>query len=63
MKQWDYLRIKLPLITHAEESHDDSLRRLGEDGWEMVGIAHFNGWYRAWFKRPKPQQDPYRSPA
>ncbi len=60
MEQWIYKHVQLPKLTFQEEAHNRTLQSLGNDGWEMVGIAAFDDYYVAWFKRRKPASDPYR---
>jgi hypothetical protein len=62
--QWEYKTIKVHRPGNKE--HDRLMDSMGDDGWELISMIWFgeeytNGcYYRAFFKRPKQSDAPYR---
>lgn len=48
MVKWEYIR----LFSTYSSPPMDSIRQLGEEGWEMFWHESSAQWYAWWFKRP-----------
>ena len=57
MKQWEYYSFSYPLHIDSN-AHIAELNSFGEQGWELVSVAVFNGNKNFYFKRPKISSDP-----
>ena len=49
MTRWEYVRLQLDV--HKVKSADDTVDRLGREGWELVGVVCTASYVHMWFKR------------
>lgn len=56
IKQWEYFTCKITSPGDNREAHDNRMKELGLEGWELAGVGDMdtNG-YRMFFKRLKKQ--------